>query len=139
MDNYAWSYDEENFNLDSKIEAIEALYESHWNLADKPSPEQLISMMLYYGVPAKPKASNFISVDRFLENMGENAYDEHEEFAEDFPQCSSESVKELENLLADWANRNCPVNFWTVGDVKKYIITQGDIDECFSGVEGRYE
>lgn len=113
-----WSYDEENFRYDSKYEAI--------GMMDEPEP----GMIIYYGTPNKPSPREFVTADYYVEQMQEMAYDNYGEWAEDFgTDASNKSVKELQRLIEDWAEKNMGVSFYTVKDVKEYTITEEDIKE----------
>ncbi len=61
----------------------------------------------------RPKPSEFLpDIDGMLENMGEAAFEEAGECAEDGFDCSPEARSELNQLLKDWADRRLVCDFW---------------------------
>ena len=76
------------------------------------------------------KASDFYSIDDILENMGERAYDECGECAEDFPDLSKEESAELDKLISDYLEAHALCTFWTVEKITKHEITAEEIAGC---------
>ena len=130
-----WSIDEEIFGLDSKYDAIDSLWQSHWSCNAYPHYMDLLGMKVYFGESWKPCASDFIDVDRIIEDMGERAYDNHGEWAEDFPDVDKKAIKLLENYLKKWADKYCDVSFYSVNNVKEHVITEEDLREFFLSEE----
>lgn len=68
---------------------------------------------LYVISGTKPPASRFIhDADYIIEAMGERAYDECGECAEEFPDVTDEAKAELNAFLDAWADKHCEVRFW---------------------------
>lgn len=112
-----WSADEENFRYDSLAE----LLDNHENL--------LAGNTVYVGEAHVPAYKQFCDADDVIQMMGERAYDIAGEYAEDFPDVTEEATAELNALLLAWMETHCPVNFWTVKNVKPYVITEADVAE----------
>ena len=74
----------------------------------------------------EPPSAFVPSVDYILENMGENAYDEAGEAAEDFPDASEEDREALQKLLETWANERLTVSFWTCDGEPERIEPEKD-------------
>lgn len=85
---------------------------------------------VYFGTGVTPPATAFISADGVLEMMGERAYDNFGEHAEDFPCVTAEAKAELEAMLSDWVNRHCHPAFYRITDVTEYVLTEEDIQDA---------
>jgi len=83
--------------------------------------------IVYVGEASKPKPSDFYDTDYILDMLAESAYDLAGEYAEGFPDVSTEAVQELKNLLDSWIEKNCFINFYRVDNVKEYVITKEDL------------
>ena len=64
-----------------------------------------------------------------LHETGFHAWDEADEFAEDWPNLPHAKWAELDALVTDWLNKNVPVTFWTVRDVKPVTVTEALLAE----------
>ena len=73
--------------------------------------------------------TTLVDADDITEMLGERAWDNFGECAEDFPDVSKEAKMELNMLLSGWITKNCKVNFWWVRNVKTYVITEEDMKE----------
>ena len=60
-------------------------------------------------------------VDDIIETMGERAYDEAGEVAEEFPDVSNEAKTELEELLRGWCEKYARPTFWVADGVCEFI------------------
>jgi hypothetical protein len=70
-----------------------------------------------------------------LELAGQTAIDSVGEAAEDWPDPSVEATKELDRLLADWANEHCPVSFYSV--ISETVERIGEEPGAVPGSEDR--
>lgn len=120
MNEIAWSSDEESFNLDNKWEAIE-------DIARDYDRKELLGRVVWYGQTTKPDVSTLVDADEVIEMLGERAYDNHGEWAWDFPNVSDKAKKLLDNYLQKWIKKHTEVTFWTVKDIKEYVITEEDV------------
>lgn len=121
-----WSVDEEQYNFGSKEEVIDYL----WHDSFDSTGVFLVGQKIFQAEAVHPKASRFVpDVCWVLEEMGNSAWDECGEWAEDFPDCSKEAQKLLTNYLKRWADKYCKVTFFNVTNVKPYEITQEDVDQ----------
>lgn len=109
-----WSRDEEDFNARSLSE----LLDSHDDL--KPGDT------VWVGEAVHPDPARLVNEDGIIENIGEAAYDIGGEYAEDYPEVTPAQAKELESLVADWIKRTCPPTFYTVANVKPYVLSHED-------------
>lgn len=76
-----------------------------------------------------PDVSTLIpDADEIIERMGERAYDQAREAAEEWPDIGRESAAraELDAFLLDWAKRYAPVNFWIATEHKEKIEPEKD-------------
>jgi hypothetical protein len=110
-----WSDDNERFNADSLGELIEG------------NDSLVVGSMVYFGDAQRVDPTKFISASDIVEMIGERAYDEAGECAEDFPNVSKEAEDELEELLIEWINKHCKATFYTVRNIEKHIITAADL------------
>lgn len=60
-----------------------------------------------------------------LEQAANSAADECGEAAEDWPDASPEEESELNALLSEWAEKHCPVRFWSVDGTAERIDVPG--------------
>lgn len=60
-------------------------------------------------------------VDDLLERMGETAYDEAGEVAEDYPDVTNEARIELEGLLRGWVEKHALPTFWVADGEAEFI------------------
>jgi hypothetical protein len=112
-----WSVDECDF-----------CYSTLGDLLD--SGEFEVGSVVYVGTPARYAASTYIDdADDVIERMAERAYDEHGEFAEDFPDVTDEAKAELTAFLAAWADKHCEVSFYGVENIRPYTITAEDLSD----------
>lgn len=110
-----WSDDEECFNYQCLQDLLDC--NDHLEAGD----------VVWVGKACKPSVSHLISVDRFIDDMKDSAYDVAGEYAEDFANdVSAEAIKELEDYLRDWVEKNCAITFYTVKEVKEYVLTEED-------------
>lgn len=86
---------------------------------------------IYEADKVEHKASNlfrFGGVDRIIEAIQEQAWEEGDEFSEGFADnIPQEKLAELERLICDWLDANVPVNFFTVKNVKTIEVTEAMI------------
>lgn len=109
-----WSTDEENFNATELCQLLDE--NDHLKAGDT----------VWVGEAVRPDPKRLFNTDWLLENMGEAAYDIAGEHADDYPDVSKEDVKELEALVTGWIKRACPPSFWTVENVKPYVLSHDD-------------
>lgn len=113
-----WSVDECDF-----------CYSTLGDLLDS-NDELEVGSVVYVGRPARYAPSTYIGdAEDIIERMGERAYDEHGEFADDFPDVSKEAKDELTAFLIAWADKHCEVRFYSVEDVRPYTITAEDLSD----------
>ena len=108
-----WSRDEKNFYdfgdfLDMALDDLETGH------------------VVYRGVQVMRDAAYFVCrpSDLLVEEMQERAWDEADEFAEGWPNLPDAKWSELDALVTEWLNKNVPVTFWTVRDVKPVTVTE---------------
>jgi hypothetical protein len=113
-----WSVDECEFNY----QTLGDLLDCHDELE--------AGTVVYVGAPVRNAPSTFIGdADDIIERMGERAYDEHGECAEDFPDdVSKEAKDELTAFLVAWADKHCEARFYGVENIRPYTITAEDLE-----------
>lgn len=112
-----WSADESDFSADSLGELLDN--NDDINIGD----------VVYYAEKKPPSAYDLCDADLVLEQIQCSADDIGGEYAEDFSDVSQEAKDELGNILAAWVTKHCNINFWTVKNIKEYIVTADDIGE----------
>lgn len=91
--------------------------------------------VIYIGDKAPPKHSQFFNASDILEFVGERAYDEFSEFAEDFPNASIPATEELQEFLEAWAEKHIHITFYNIVNDRQYVITDDDIAEAYIHAE----
>jgi hypothetical protein len=120
---WCYSFNEENFegDFDTKEQAID---EAIWYYKDDEKDQDFI----WVG-QIKP-VSVGVNIDSLLEQLGEEAYEEAGEYAEDYltnVTLSHQKILEqrLNNVLVAWMKEfNYEPNFWTVENVKKIDVSE---------------
>jgi hypothetical protein len=89
----------------------------------------LIGVMYFEGDAIDCTVHQFVhrNIDRFLDILGEDAYEIGGEFAEGWPDISSSEEIELENLIVKFLECKSPCNFYIIDNVVKKVITIDDI------------
>ncbi|MGQ7245486.1 hypothetical protein ACUN9V_18760 [Salinicola sp. V024] len=84
---------------------------------------------VYRADPVRHTGSGYIdnSAD-VIERMGEQAYDQVGEFADDYPNPSPEAMRLLESFMKSWADEHCPPSFYAVENSRPYVIQQSDLE-----------
>jgi hypothetical protein len=122
-----WSHNEEDFSAQSLSELID-------------THELQPGATVWVGEAVHPEPSSLFSTDWLIENMGEAAYDiAGEHGGEDYPNVSDEQVAELEALVVGWITKCAPPTFWTVKNVRPYVLTAGDCGDQASTSGERQE
>ena len=86
-----------------------------------------VGRVVYFGDAIRPLAKHLIGADDVKETLEMRAWDIAGEWADDFPNCSPEAYKLLDNYLKRWVDKHCNINFYTVKNVQQYVITEEDI------------
>jgi sorbitol-specific phosphotransferase system component IIA len=115
----AWSQDEEFYN-----------YSSLHELVDSHRDDLEVGQTVWVGDAVRPDTAMFFDADDLLDRLGEVAYDNHGECAEDWPgKVSDEAKKEFDDFLAAWIAKHCPPTFWSVENTKPYELTEEDLKD----------
>ncbi len=122
-----WSLNDEGFSHDSLSELLD-------NYPDLKAGAQVFTGMAVY-----PALSRLIDSDDVIDQMGDRAYDIAGEYADGYPDVSTENKAELDALLEGWIKKACPPDFYEVRDVRTYVITEQDIAAQASTAGGRQE
>jgi hypothetical protein len=120
---WCYSFNEENYegDFDTKEQAIE---EAIWYYKDDEKDQDFI------WVGQTKDVSIGVNVDSLLEQLGEEAYDQVGEYAEDFltnVTLNHQKILEqrLNNVLVAWMKEfNYETNFWTVENVQKINVSE---------------
>lgn len=110
-----WSVDEENFRYDSLQDLLDS------------NDELQAGDVVYVGNAKHPKPEQLCDADDIIEMMKDRAWDIVGEYAEDYPEVSDEAHKELDDFIKSWIMKHCPPDFYTVTDVREYILTKEDL------------
>ena len=118
-----YSVDGENYQYEELGDVVDAIENS------LEESETAIGKTYYRGVAKKPLASSFCTNAAYdiIERVSENAYDEHEEWAEGFPVLKSGAYDDLQKIIGDWCDANMEVTFYGVVDVEELTITKEDL------------
>ena len=119
---YAWSKSGDIFygSHDSIEDAIhEAIDEEALEIGDSLSVGESVAYT----------AHDFVNADNIVENISELAYDyapDDFNWLNDFPK---DKIKELGKLIGDFIQKECPPRFFTVNNVKEYVVTEEHMKE----------
>ncbi|MBU9284071.1 hypothetical protein [Burkholderia multivorans] len=111
-----WSKDNEYFSCDDLCE----LLDMHDELA--------VGDVVYFGDVAPIPTKHLCDADDLIDLMGERAYDEVGEYADGYPDVTSEAKAELNALLARWIEKHAKPTFYRVINVREHIITAADME-----------
>jgi hypothetical protein len=112
------------------LDECEFRYGSLCDLLDCNSGELQAGQVVYVGdqVPADPTI--FFDADDLIDRLGEVAYDNHGECAEDWPDNVTKEAKDEFNAFVDaWIAKYCPPRFYGVENIRPYTITAEDLQE----------
>ena len=84
-----------------------------------------LGAVLWEGEIKRPTSASlaFGVVDRIIDQLQENAFEEAGEHAGDWPELPKEKLAELGKVITDWLDANAPPWFFTVQNVKKIEVT----------------
>jgi hypothetical protein len=112
-----WSVDDETF----RCESLGELLEDH--------DELVAGSTVYRGKAVRPDPATYIDTKHIIEMIGERAWDDCGEAAEDWPAIPSLAEHELQTLLKAWATKHLsPTPFYRVENVVEYTITEADME-----------
>lgn len=79
---------------------------------------------MYAGTLEPKKFTDYLCVDSILDQMREWAYDDVNEFADDYlNDVTQEQKDEIKQLISDWATKhNISPNFFSVGNVVEILV-----------------
>lgn len=114
-----WSANEEDFHMSSLVDLIDCTYYK--------SADEMLGQTVYYG-EAVPPSTQFINATDIIDMISEQAYNQGGEYSEDYPNCSAQDTKDLEDFITEWQARF--TSRWrTVKNVKEYTLTEYDLVE----------
>jgi len=122
-----YSINEEDFNLTSVGDVLDALDDEGW----------LEEGAAYWEADCRRmQASDVFSVEQVLEGMGERLYEEVGEIADDYPAVPPEAKAELKAFLTAWVEKHAPPNqYWLViGKPREKRVTADDLPPNAKGV-----
>ncbi|SMG00368.1 hypothetical protein [Burkholderia singularis] len=90
-----WSCDDETFNYDTLAELLDTFF-------DKPE----VGDVVFVGEVEPIPSMHLCDADDVIDLMGERAYDEVGEYADGYPDVTSEAKAELNALLARWIEKH---------------------------------
>ncbi|VVU51857.1 hypothetical protein [Burkholderia anthina] len=111
-----WSSNNEDFTCDE----LDELLDMHDDLT--------IGAIVFVGEVAPIPTKHLCDADDVIDLMGERAYDEVGEYADGYPDVTSEAKAELNALLARWIEKHAKPTFYSVINVREHIITAADME-----------
>lgn len=90
-----------------------------------------IGDVIYEGDAIRQKPSHYFDINTMLEQVGESAYDDCGECADDFPNITKSERDELDKIICCWLDAKVGVDFYTVRNVREIVVTQAMLDEHF--------
>lgn len=121
---YSWSTDEETFR--DHCESIDAAVAA---AIDYHGGEVEIGSNIYVGEVLEIDTQQLVSADSIIDNISCQAFDVAGEASEDYLAfVTDEQKKELERLVAEWAERVEKPTFWRVGSTVAHVVTAEDLE-----------
>ncbi|KVF49547.1 MULTISPECIES: hypothetical protein [Burkholderia cepacia complex] len=111
-----WSRNNEDFTWDE----LDELLDTHDDLA--------VGDVVFIGEVAPIQTKHLCDADDVIEMIGERAYDEVGEYADGYPDVMPEARAELDALLAGWIEKHAKPTFYSVVNVRQYVITAADME-----------
>lgn len=111
-----WSRNNEDFTCDE----LDDLLDTHDDLA--------VGDVVFIGEAAPIQTKRLCDADDVIEMIGERAYDEVGEYADGYPDVMPEARAELDALLAGWIEKHAKPTFYSVVNVRQYVITAADME-----------
>lgn len=112
------------------LDDCEFRYSSLCDLIDSNSGELEAGQVVYFAEQVPADTSIFFDADGLIERLNEAAYDNHGEYAEDWPGTVKQKAKDQFNAFLDkWIEKNCPATFYGVRNIKPYTLTAEDLQE----------
>lgn len=109
-----WSADEELFNCDSLGDLLDE------------NDDLEVGATVWKGEKFPINTTGYVDAGDVIEMLGERAYDDVGEFAEDWPDVPDEARQELDALLSEWISKHCIATFYRVRNVVEYKLTAED-------------
>ena len=115
-----YSVNEEEFNLTSVGDVFDTL-------EDEGRMEE--GAVYYEADCRRMQASDVVSVEQVLDDMGERLYEEVGEIADDYPAVTPEAKDELKAFLHAWVENHAdPSQYWiVVGKTREKRVTADDL------------
>lgn len=113
-----WSLDGQNYAYSELCEALDML-EANGDLG--------VGAVLHVGEVKRYDPTKWCDADDVIEMLGDRAYEQGHEFAEDYPTPTKEAVAELDALLSAWINKHCTPDFYGIKNAKEYVVTEADV------------
>ena len=111
-----WSVDNEDFNNLT----LGDLLDDHEDLK--------VGDTVYVGDATIPRASQLCDSSDVIEMMGDRASDIGGEYADDYPDVSSEAKAELDEFLAKWIGKHARPTFYTASNFRPYVLSADDFE-----------
>lgn len=109
-----WSTDEETYNYDSLGELLDC-------------NDLVAGDTVYMGHAVNHDPTSWFDADHVIEAIGEAAYGEAGEHAEDYPDVTPEAKAELQTFLDAWINKRCTPAFYAIENSREYVLTDEDV------------
>lgn len=117
MPEQAWSRDEEYFNFSNLGELLDTY------------DDLSVGQTVYVGDKVPQDPSSWFDASDLIEELSCRAYDACGECAEDWPDVTNEAQEEFNVFVAAWIEKHCPVNFYSITNVRPYTLTEEDLSE----------
>ncbi|WP_250501938.1 hypothetical protein [Caballeronia sp. AZ7_KS35] len=112
----AWSRNGEDYTCDDLHELIDL--EDDLEAGD----------VVFVGEVKAIEMKHLCDADDVIEMMGERAYDEAGEWADNYPDVTPEAKAELDALLLAWMEKHAKPSFYTVVNAHEYTVTAEDLE-----------
>jgi hypothetical protein len=113
----------EIYNITDRKELIDSLMWLH----KTQNKLDLIGKEYFEGDPVRPKVRDLVDADGIIDYISENAYENYGEFAEDWPDLTTEEKEQFEDLIVKFLEEKAPPSFYRIENSVAKKITAEDL------------
>lgn len=121
-----------------EVWSIDNTYFSYFSLEDlidENGCDLEVGQTVYVGEPRYPKAKELCSSEDIIELIERRAYDIAEEFSDSMlDKVTKEAKQELDIYLQEWMSKYAKIDFYTVHNVREYVLVKEDMNTCIRGL-----
>lgn len=109
-----WGTNDEDFGCDT----LDELLEQNGDL----QPGDVV----YVGEAHHPDPAEYADAEYVLDQVASQGYDDGGEYAENYPDVSTEAQAQLNSFLRPWLRKHCAPSFYVVSNSRPHTLTEAD-------------